>query len=259
MIFEGPSTTMDCPPERDGDRARIHHGAGRSPHVQRSKGGRLRLLAMGGVRPRDARARGPVTSRPRRRSSRHVHRHRRRHRHRVKRRQRRGDVLVVRIGVGGLFEGLPARRVGRGERLLPHRGRAPTRGASTSSRPRRRCARTRFDERLGRGRPRQPRAADEGGRALRRPHRPGHVDGVGRCRATLRRSASPRRSTVEPPSELRALPGREGLDGRRRHLADRRRGSGRAPSPSPCIPYTLKRTNLREREAWRSRSISRRT
>jgi heat shock protein HslJ len=47
VIFEGPSTTMDCPPERT-EIAHVFVTALEGARTYKIEGGRLRLLAMGG-------------------------------------------------------------------------------------------------------------------------------------------------------------------------------------------------------------------
>ena len=135
-----------------------------------------------------------------------------------------------------------ARRVDRGQRLLPHRGRAARRLVGgrrrhRDPRPHRRSARCAPGDPVNLERP--VRLADRlGGHVVQ-----GHVDGVGTVRARTPLPDGSTRMTFDAPARRPALRRREGLDHRRRRQPHRRRPrrrrrrstsrSSRTPSPSP--------------------------
>jgi len=159
---------------------------------------------------------------------------------------RRGDVMSVRIEVGGLFEGLPlgGSVAVNGCCLTAVRSDA---GGFCVDLTGETLARTRFDERLAPGalvNLERPMKADGrfDGHVVQ-----GHVDGIGRVREMrwLGESAEIR---VEPPRELERYLVEKGsacVDGISLTVFDLREGAFSVA----LIPYTLSVTNLREAKA----------
>jgi riboflavin synthase len=160
--------------------------------------------------------------------------------------ERRGDVLVVRIGVGGLFGGLP---VGgsiavNGCCLTAVRSDASSFVVELTEETLRR---TRFDERLRPGAKvnlERPMKADGrfDGHVVQ-----GHVDGIGRVRE-MRWLGESAEITIEPPPELERYlveKGSVSVDG----ISLTVWGIGEGAFSVALIPYTLEVTNLRDARA----------
>jgi len=161
---------------------------------------------------------------------------------------RRGDVMSVRIEVGGLFEGLPlgGSVAVNGCCLTAVRSDA---GGFEVDLTGETLARTRFDERL------VPGALVNLERPMRADGRfdghvvQGHVDGIGRVRG-MRWLGESAELQVEPPRELERYLVEKGsvcVDGISLTVFGIRDGAFSVA----LIPYTLQVTNLREAKAGR--------
>jgi riboflavin synthase len=156
---------------------------------------------------------------------------------------RRGDVMAVRIDVGGLFEGLPlgGSIAVDGCCLTAVRSDAQAFDVDLTEETLRR---TRFDERLVPGTRvnlERPMKADGrfDGHIVQ-----GHVDGVGRVRE-LRRLGESAELEIEPPVELELYLVEKGsvtVDG----ISLTVWGIGKGAFSVALIPYTLEVTNLRD-------------
>ncbi len=150
--------------------------------------------------------------------------------------EQRGDVLVARVDVGGLFEGLPlgGSVAVNGCCLTAVESDAEGFTVELTGET---LKRTRFDERL------QPGARINLERPMKADGRfdghvvQGHVDGIGTVKEmkSLGESSEIR---IEVPRRARPLSGREGLDHRGRHLADRVRPARRRVLRRPHPVYS---------------------
>ncbi len=166
----------------------------------------------------------------------------------VKSAARRGDVMSVRIEVGGLFEGLPlgGSVAVNGCCLTAVRSDADGFEVELTGET---LSRTRFDERL------VPGALVNLERPMRADGRfdghvvQGHVDGIGRVRA-LRSLGESAEIQIEPPRELERYLVEKGsvcVDGISLTVFGIQGGAFTVA----LIPYTLSVTNLREAKAGR--------
>ena len=157
-----------------------------------------------------------------------VHRHRRGARHRRGPREDQGDAVRLTVrgplvtGDAALGDSISVNgcclTVATHEDDAVHRGR----DARDPRQDLARCA--------GAGHAGQPGARGHPGHPARRPHRPGPRRRHRRRASGVRPASTGRSWRSSLPAEPRALPGRQGVDHRRRHLADRRRGRARTRS-----------------------------
>ena len=161
---------------------------------------------------------------------------------------RRGDVMAVRIDVGGLFEGLPLGGSIAVDGCCLTALRSDAQGFDVDM-TEETLRRTRFDERLlpgARVNLERPMKADGrfDGHIVQ-----GHVDGVGRVRE-LRRLGESAELEIEPPPALERYlveKGSVAVDG----ISLTVWGIGKGAFSVAIIPYTLEVTNLREARAGR--------
>ena len=162
--------------------------------------------------------------------------------------ERRGDVLVARIQVDGLFDGLPlgGSIAVNGCCLTAIEADAQGFACELTEETLRRTA---FEERL------RPGAVVNLERPMRADGRfdghvvQGHVDGIGRVRA-VRRLGESAEITIEPPSELERYLVEKGsvtVDG----ISLTAWGIRKGAFTVALIPYTLELTNLRDVQAGR--------
>ncbi len=161
----------------------------------------------------------------------------------VQRAERRGDVMSVRIEVGGLFAGLPLGGSVAVDGCCLTAVRSDTRGFEVDL-TQETLRRTRFDARLSPGalvNLERPMKADGrfDGHVVQ-----GHVDGIGRVRA-LRWLGESAEIAIEPPPELERYLVEKGsvcVDGVSLTAWGIRDGAFSVA----LIPYTLQVTNLRD-------------
>ncbi len=159
---------------------------------------------------------------------------------------RRGDVLTVRIDVGGLFDGLPLGGSVAVDGCCLTAVRSDAAGFDVDLTGET-LLRTRFDERL------QPGALVNLERPMRADGRfdghvvQGHVDGIGRVRA-MRWLGESAEIAIEPPPELARYLVEKGslaVDGISLTIF----GIAEGAFSVALIPYTLQVTNLRDARA----------
>jgi riboflavin synthase len=159
---------------------------------------------------------------------------------------RRGDVLAVRIDVGGLFEGLPLGGSVSVDGCCLTAVRSDARGFDVDL-TEETLRRTRFEERLVPGalvNLERPMKADGrfDGHIVQ-----GHVDGVGRVRELVRLGESAE-IRIEPPVDIERYLVEKGslaVDG----ISLTVRGISDGAFSVALIPYTLEHTNLRDARA----------